>query len=336
MLILGIETSCDETSVAVVEDGKHIRSHIICSQVEFHQQYGGVVPEIASRKHLEFINPAIDEAIKEGGITFGDLSLVAVANGPGLVGALLVGVSAAKAISYALNIPLIGVNHLEGHVVANLMREAPPAFPWICLIVSGGHVNLIEVKDLGHYIPLGKTRDDAAGEAFDKIATVLGLPYPGGPAIEKLALRGNAEAIRFPRAYLEKDSLDFSFSGLKTAVIYYLKELKTYSSDIPLADIAASFQYAITDILSKKALMAAKRTGVKTIALAGGVACNSSLRELVRKKAEKEEINLIYPPPVLCTDNAAMIACGGYYKYLRGEVSSLELDVYPVMELSEK
>jgi len=333
MYILGIETSCDETSVAVMEDGKHIKSHIIASQIEFHQKYGGVVPEIASRKHLEFINPAIEKAVKEANITWKDLSLVCVTNGPGLVGALLVGVSAAKAISYSLNVPLIGVNHLEGHIAANLLKEDVPPFPWICLIVSGGHVNLIEIKDFGSYVSLGTTRDDAAGEAFDKIATVLGLPYPGGPQIEKIALQGNPQAIRFPRAYLEKDSFDFSFSGLKTAVIYYIKELKKDSKEIPLADIAAGFQYAVVDILSTKAIRAAEKKGCKTLALAGGVACNGALRDLVRKKAEKKAVHLIYPPPILCTDNAAMIACAGYYKYLKGEISNLELDVFPNMEL---
>jgi len=334
LYILAIETSCDETSVAIVENGKEIKSHIITSQVEFHQKYGGVVPEIASRKHLEFINPAIEQALKDSSLSFNDINAVAVANGPGLVGALLTGVAAAKSISFALNIPLIGVHHLEGHIAANLLSENPPPFPWICLIVSGGHVNLVEVKDFGHYIPLGETRDDAAGEAFDKVAKVLGLPYPGGPAIEKIAKEGDEEAIKFPRSYLEKDSLDFSFSGLKTAVIYYLRECKKSGKEIPVANVAAGFQKAVVDVLARKAIMAAEKSNIKTLALAGGVACNKALREFVMKKAGKRGINLIYPPPLLCTDNAAMIGCAGYYKYLKGHIDDLYLDVYPNLSLT--
>ena len=329
MFIIGIETSCDETSIAIVEDGKTIRSHVIASQIDFHRKYGGVVPEIASRKHLEFINPAINQALQEGNISYKDLGAVAVANGPGLVGALLIGVAAAKAISYSLNIPIIGVNHLEGHIAANLLESNTPPFPWICLIVSGGHVNLVHINNFGEYIPLGKTRDDAAGEAFDKIAKVLDLPYPGGPVIEKIALEGNCEAINFPRAHLGKDSLDFSFSGLKTAVIYYLREQKQKGNKISVPDVAASFQKAVVDVLAKKAIMAAEKTGVNTIALAGGVACNKTLREMVKKKAKNKGINIIYPQSILCTDNAAMIACAGYYKYRKGEVDNLSLDVFP-------
>ena len=329
MLILGIESSCDETSVAVVEDGKKIKSHIISSQVDFHSKYGGVVPEIASRKHLEFINPAIEQAILQAGIDFSDLEAVAVTNRPGLVGALLVGVAAAKALSYALNIPIIGVNHLEGHVAANLLEGHKADFPWISLIVSGGHVNIVYTKDFGDYKLLGKTRDDAAGEAFDKIAKVLGLTYPGGPAIEKLAKEGNPDAVKFPRALLEKGSLDFSFSGLKTAVIYHLKNLHKEGKEIPAADVAASFQKAVVEVLTIKAIMASEKMGVSTIALSGGVACNSALRDMIRRKTDKKGIKLIYPSPVLCTDNAAMIACAGYYRYIKGEISSLSLDVYP-------
>jgi len=326
---MGIETSCDETSVAVLEDGKKIRSHIIASQVDFHRIYGGVVPEIASRKHMEFINPSIDRAIADAGISLQELEAIAVTNRPGLVGALLIGVAAAKTLAFALEIPLIGVNHLEGHIAANLLGEDVPDFPWICLIVSGGHVNLVYVKDFGLYEPLGKTRDDAAGEAFDKIAGFLGLPYPGGPAIEKLALEGNPDAIKFPRALLGKDSLDFSFSGLKTAVVYYLKDLQKSEKKIPLPDVAAGFQKAVVEVLTIKALRAAKKRNVSTIALAGGVACNGALRKMIKEKTEKKGLKLIYPSPILCTDNAAMIACAGHYKYLKGETDSLSLDVYP-------
>ena len=322
MLILGIETSCDETSAAVVKDGRDILSNIVASQVDLHAKYGGVVPELASRKHVELVNPVIREALDTAKIDFQDINAVAVTNRPGLVGALLIGVSAAKAISSALQLPLLGIHHIEGHIYANLLKNPSLPFPFICLVVSGGHSDLLLIKDHGSYEMLARTRDDAAGEAFDKTARAIGLGYPGGPMIDKLAQKGNPEAIRFPRARLG-NTLDFSFSGIKTAVARFYKENK---ENHKTEDIAASFQAAMIDMLANNTLAAAQRTGIKNIALAGGVAANSGLQERISREAEKHGLQFNYPPTQLCTDNAAMIACAGYYHLIRGETDTLDMD----------
>lgn len=335
VIILGVETSCDETSSAVLVDGIELRSNIIASQIEIHQKFGGVVPEVASRKHLENINPVIIEALDKAGISLKEISAVAVTYGPGLVGALLVGVAAAKALAYALDIPLIGVNHLEGHICANFLAWPDLEFPLLCLVVSGGHTDLVFLPRRGEYQLLGRTRDDAAGEAFDKIARSMGLGYPGGPLVDKLAREGNPEAVKFPRAFLEEGSLDFSFSGLKSAVLNYLNRSKMLNEEINKADLAASFQRAVVEVLVDKTIAAAKRTGVKTIMMAGGVAANSELRELLGKRALEAGCKVVFPPLNLCTDNAAMIACAGYYKYLKGDFAPLTLNAVPGLPLGQ-
>ena len=322
MNILGIETSCDETSAAVVRDGREILSDVVASQVDLHAKFGGIVPEIASRKHVELINPVIKEALDTAGIGFDGVDAVAVANRPGLLGALLVGVSAAKSLASVLEIPLIGIHHLEGHIYANFLVNPDFGFPFICLVVSGGHTDLVFVRDHGDYELLGRTRDDAAGEAFDKSARVLGLGYPGGPIIDKLAQEGNPQAVHFTRAKLD-DTLDFSFSGIKTAVIRFFKEK---GEEFSIKDIAASFQAAVVDMLVNTTMTAVERTGVRRVALAGGVAANSGLKKRMHEEAEKRGLELSYPPPRLCTDNAAMIACAGYYHLLRGDADGLDLD----------
>ncbi|MDI6829274.1 MAG: tRNA (adenosine(37)-N6)-threonylcarbamoyltransferase complex transferase subunit TsaD [Armatimonadota bacterium] len=322
MLVLGIETSCDETAASIVCDGRDILSDIIASQVDLHSKFGGVVPEIASRKHLELLNPVIKEALDAAQVCFSDLDAVAVTNRPGLLGALLIGVSAAKSLSAALEIPLVGIHHLEGHIYANFLVNPNLEFPFVCLIVSGGHSDLVLVKGHGDYTMLGRTRDDAAGEAFDKSARVLGLGYPGGPIIDRLAREGNPEAIHFPRAKLE-GTLDFSFSGLKTAVIRFFRE---HGSEFRIEDIAASFQAAVVDMLVDNTMKAVELTGVHRVALAGGVAANSGLQAKMRGEAAKRGIEITYPPPRLCTDNAAMIACAGFYHLLKGEADGLDLD----------
>ncbi|SHF19640.1 tRNA (adenosine(37)-N6)-threonylcarbamoyltransferase complex transferase subunit TsaD [Desulforamulus putei] len=331
--ILGIETSCDETSAAVLVDGVDLRSNIISSQIEIHKKFGGVVPEVASRKHLENVHPVIIEALEKADVTPGDLSAVAVTYGPGLVGALLVGVAAAKAMAYALDIPLIGVNHLEGHIAANFLAQPDLEFPLLCLVVSGGHSDLVYLPSRGEYRLLGRTRDDAAGEAFDKVARAMGLGYPGGPLIDKLAREGNPEAVQFPRAFLEEGSLDFSFSGLKSAVLNYLNRAAMLKEDINKADLAASFQRAVVEVLVEKTMMAVQRTGVKTIMMAGGVAANGGLRALLQERASAAGCRVVLPPLHLCTDNAAMIACAGYYKYLRGDFAPLTLNAVPALAL---
>lgn len=334
-VILAIETSCDETSAAVITGpGPGILSNIITSQIPVHQKFGGVVPEIASRKHVELLNNVVDEAMKEAGISFQDLSAIAVTYGPGLVGALLVGVSSAKAMAFGLGIPLIGVNHMEGHIYANFLAHPGLAFPLVCLVVSGGHTDLVYMEDHGCYEILGRTRDDAAGEAFDKIARAMGLGYPGGPLIDKLAQEGNPEGIALPRAFLEPDSLDFSFSGLKSAVLNYLNKAQMQGEEINKADLAASFQRAVTDVLVEKAIMAVQNRGVKSLVLAGGVAANRQLRERLAGEGEKIGIEVKYPPLLLCTDNAAMIGCAAYYKYLAGEFAPLSLNAVPNLPLN--
>ncbi len=335
-LILGVETSCDETSAAVIKNGNTIVSNVIASQIAIHRQYGGVVPEVASRQHLEKISYVVEEAIKGVGLEFSDLDGIAVTVGPGLIGALLVGVAAAKSYAYALKIPLIPVHHLEAHLYANFLAHVELTPPLICLVVSGGHTSLILLKGHLEYEILGATRDDAAGEAFDKIARVLGLPYPGGPALEELAREGDPKAIRFPRAWMGKDSLEFSFSGLKTAVLNCLKLHSDgqEESDFSLADVAASFQGAVVDVLVEKTIMAARQNRISQICLAGGVAANSSLRGAFEERATQEGLSFFYPEKLLCTDNAAMVASAGYYHFLSGDFASLDQEAsanYPLI-----
>lgn len=332
--ILGIETSCDETSASVVRDGNYIASNIVASQIPIHRQYGGVVPEVASRQHLEKITYVVDKAVDDAGLGLDDLDGVAVTVGPGLIGALLVGVAAAKAYAYALHVPLIPVHHLEAHLYANFLSNTELVPPLLCLVVSGGHTSLILLKDHLEYEIMGTTRDDAAGEAFDKVARVLGLPYPGGPALEKLASQGDPQAVRFPRAWLSKDSLEFSFSGLKTAVMNYLRDKQGNEKAVSLPDVAASFQAAVVEVLVVKTMQAAKRSGVRDVCLAGGVAANSILRQQFQREADQEGLRFYFPEKNLCTDNAAMVACAGYFHYLAGEFGTLDQEAsanYPLI-----
>ncbi|GMA97809.1 tRNA N6-adenosine threonylcarbamoyltransferase [Pelosinus sp. IPA-1] len=335
-LTLALETSCDETSAAVVADGRVILSNVISSQVPVHQKYGGVVPEIASRKHIENVIPVVDQALRDAGVTFNDISAIGVTYGPGLVGALLVGVSVAKALSFATGIPLVGVNHLEGHIFANFLAHTKLEPPFMALVVSGGHTSLVHVKGYNEFELLGQTRDDAAGEAFDKVARVMKLPYPGGPYIDRLALTGNPEAIAFPRALPGKDSFEFSFSGLKSAVLNYLNSAAQKEEEINKADVAASFQAAIVDVLISKSLQAATNCGVKQIVLAGGVAANSSLKAKMESACQKAGFSLYFPDIILCTDNAAMIACRAYYQHLVGDYADLHLNAKPSLKLGNR
>jgi N6-L-threonylcarbamoyladenine synthase len=330
MLCLGIETSCDETSIALVEDGWRVRVNMVSSQVDLHARYGGVVPELACRKHSEVLNPLLQEALSEGGATFADINLLAVSNGPGLVGALLLGVAAAKALAGILGKPIVGVNHLEGHLYANFLVNPSIPFPVLALLVSGGHTNLILMKDHGSFTVLGKTLDDAAGEAFDKVGKALSLPYPGGPVIDRLAKSGDPKRIAFPRPLLGPGSLDFSFSGLKTSVINYLR---LYQGEASTEDICASFQEAVVDTLVRKTVMALERTDAPSLMLAGGVASNSRLRAAFEEIAQKRALSFFVPAPGLCTDNAAMIACAGYHRFIRGFAGDLFLDVNPGLSL---
>ncbi len=308
LITLGIESSCDETSVAVMKNGREILSNIISSQVDQHKKFGGVVPEVASRKHVENISYVINEALEIAGVTFKDIDMIGVTYGPGLVGALLVGLSTAKALAYSLNVPLVGVNHIEGHIYANFVEYKDLEPPFVCLIVSGGHTHLVHMKDYGVYEVLGKTRDDAAGEAFDKVARAIGLGYPGGPLIDNLAKKGNKDAINFPRTYLEDGSLDFSFSGLKSAVLNYLNNSRQKGIEIVKEDVAACFQQAVIDVLVDKTISA----------------------------AEKKGLILKYPSLKLCTDNAAMIGCVAYYDYIKGHGADMYLNVVPNLKLGEK
>ena len=332
-IVLGIETSCDETSAAIVKNGREVLSNVINTQIALHKKFGGVVPEVASRRHIETIDAVIDEALSEANVTFNDIDAIAVTYGPGLVGALLVGVSTAKALAFALGKPLVAVHHIKGHIMANFVSHKNLEPPFICLVASGGHSHIVAVEDYTKLEIMGRTRDDAAGEAFDKIARVLGLGYPGGPLIDKLAKEGNPDAVQFPRVRMDKDSLDFSFSGVKTAVINYLHKLEQNGEEYNKADIAASFQNAVTDVLCEHTLEAALRRGSKTIALAGGVASNSALREKMTRTAEKQGINVVYPEPVLCTDNAVMIACAGYYEYQENNFADMTLNAVPSLQL---
>lgn len=324
--ILGIESSCDETAAAVVKNGREILSNVINTQIALHKKFGGVVPEVASRRHIETIDNVIDEALKQADMTFADIDAIAVTYGPGLIGALLVGVSTAKALAYALDKPLVPVHHIKGHISANFAAHPLLEPPFVCLVASGGHSHIVNVKDYTEFEVMGRTHDDAAGEAFDKIARVLGLGYPGGPLIDKLAKDGNPKSIKFPRVKMDENSLDFSFSGVKTAVINYLHKLEQNGEEYNKADVAASFQDAVTDVLCSHTIEAAKIKNSRIITLAGGVASNTNLREKMTNEAKKCGIDVLYPPPVLCTDNAAMIACAGYYGYLKGDFADMTLN----------
>lgn len=336
ILILAIETSCDETAAAVVKNGREVLSNIIYSQIELHKIYGGVVPEIASRKHIEKINHVIEAALSEAGVTLDDINAIGVTYGPGLVGALLVGVAEAKAISFARNIPLVGVHHIEGHICANYIENKELAPPFLCLVVSGGHTHLVMAKDYGEYEIIGRTRDDAAGEAFDKVARALGLGYPGGPKIDKLSREGDKNAVLFPRAQIEGAPYDFSFSGLKSAVLNYLNSCEMKNEPVNKADIAASFQEAVIDVLVSKAIAAAIEYKVDKLALAGGVAANSSLRNSMAAACRENNLNFFYPSPVLCTDNAAMIGTAAYYEYIKGRRAGLDLNAVPNLRIGER
>lgn len=334
--ILAIETSCDETSAAIVQNGIKIKSNIISSQIDLHKKYGGVVPEIASRKHIEKINPVIQEAINEANISYDEIDAIAVTYGPGLVGALLVGVAQAKALAYTLKKPLIGVHHIEGHIAANFIEHPNLKPPFLCLVVSGGHTHLVIVKDYSKFKILGRTRDDAAGEAFDKVARALGLTYPGGPIIDRLAQQGNSYAIKFPRAFLEEDTYDFSFSGLKSAVLNHINQTKMKQQKIEIENVAASFQASVVDVLVYKTIKAAKELQLKNIALAGGVASNNGLRTAMREACIKNNIQLYYPSTVYCTDNAAMIGVAAYYDYINGIRHGNDLNAVPNLQLGNK
>ncbi len=334
--ILAIESSCDETAAAVVKNGRQVLSNVISSQIALHTLYGGVVPEIASRKHIEKINQVVESALEEAHMALEEMTAVAVTYGPGLVGALLVGVAEAKAIAYGAGKPLVGVHHIEGHVSANFIEHPDLEPPFVCLIVSGGHTHLVVVKDYGEFEILGRTRDDAAGEAFDKVARAVGLGYPGGPKVDKTAREGNPEAIRFPRAKVEGAPYDFSFSGLKSAVLNYMNHAKMTGEEICVPDLAASFQAAVVDVLVSHTVDAAKKLGYRKVAMAGGVASNSALRAGMRRACKRAGIELYYPSPVLCTDNGAMIGAAGYYEYMKGARSGWDLNAVPNLRLGER
>lgn len=335
MIIMGIESSCDETSVSLIEDGRKILSNTIFSQINTHKLYGGVVPEIASREHLQAINYVVKKSLEEANKTFEDIDLIAVTKGPGLVGALLVGVSYAKGIALALKKPLIGVNHMEGHICANYLEFNELRPPFVSLVVSGGHTYLVEVLSYTDYKVIGQTRDDAAGESFDKVSRALELGYPGGPAIQKASEQGNKEAIKFPRVMLDKNTYDFSFSGLKTAVLNYINQEKMVGNEINKHDVAASFQAAVNDVLVEKSIKLIKEKGYSSFVLSGGVAANKDLRERFEKDLETLGVDFYYPSISLCTDNAAMIAAAGYYNYLEYGADDLRVNVIPNLGLKK-
>lgn len=330
---LAIETSCDDSSVAILKNEREILTNLISSQIDIHALFGGVVPEIASRKHLEAINPLIDKALEEANISYKDLDLITVTKGPGLIGSLLVGISAAKALALATGLPLVGANHMKGHICANYLSNKDLKPPFVCLVVSGGHTYLCKINDYNDIEVVGSTRDDAAGESFDKVARKIGLGYPGGPKIDKLAKEGNPQAIDFPRVMLEKGSYDFSFSGLKTAVLNYAHNLEQKGEEINKANLAASFQDAVVDVLVEKSLMLLEETGYKQFAISGGVAANSRLRARMGEELEKRDIKFYYPETILCTDNAAMIAMAGYLDYMDGVRDDTFMKVYPNLDL---
>lgn len=334
--ILAIETSCDETAAAVVRDGREVLSNIISSQIDLHTLYGGVVPEIASRKHIEKINQVAGQALHEAGRNLSDMDAIAVTYGPGLVGALLVGVSAAKAMSFASGIPLVGVHHIEGHISANYIENKELEPPFVCLVVSGGHSHLVVVRDYGEYEILGRTRDDAAGEAFDKVARAIGLGYPGGPKIDKVSRQGNPDAIKFPRAKVADAVYDFSFSGLKSAVLNYLNSCEMKGVSVCQADVAASFQKAVVDVLVEHSLMAVEESGIDKFAIAGGVASNQALREALAEACRQKGVAFYRPSPILCTDNAAMIGAAAYYEYQKGVRHGYDLNAVPNLKLGDR
>jgi len=336
ILILAIESSCDETAAAVVKNGRQVLSNVISTQIDLHKVYGGVVPEIASRKHIENIDWVIEEALADGAVTFDDIDAIGVTYGPGLVGALLVGLAEAKALAFAMKKPLIGVHHIEGHICANYIEDTKFEPPYVALVVSGGHSHLLHVKDYGEYEILGRTRDDAAGEAYDKVARAIGMGYPGGPKIDNAAKNGNPNTISFPRVYLENDSYDFSFSGLKSAVLNYINKQKMLSLEINENDVAASFQQAVIEVLVDKTIKAANNVGVKKVAVVGGVASNTALRSYMKEKCKEKGFSLNVPSPILCTDNAAMIGSAAYYEYISGRRDDLSLNANPSLKLGER
>jgi len=336
VLILAIESSCDETAAAVVKNGREVLSNIIFSQIDLHTLYGGVVPEIASRKHIEKINQVIEQALAEAHVSLDDITAIAVTYGPGLVGALLVGVSAAKAIAFATGKPLVGVHHIEGHISANYIENKELVPPFGCLVVSGGHSHLVRVKDYGEYEIIGRTRDDAAGEAFDKVARAIGLGYPGGPKVDKVSKSGNPDAIHFPRAKVDESEYDFSFSGLKSAVLNYLNSCDMKGIKVVQEDVAASFQKAVVEVLVGHSMHAIDEFGFEKFAIAGGVASNSGLREAFEKACAEKKIEFYHPSPILCTDNAAMIGAAGYYEYIKGVRSGMDLNAVPNLRLGER
>lgn len=336
VLILAIESSCDETAAAVVKNGREVLSNVINTQIAIHTEYGGVVPEIASRKHIENINPVIKKALEDAGVTLDDIDAIGVTYGPGLVGALLVGVAEAKAIAFAKNKPLVGVHHIEGHISANYVENKELEPPFVALVVSGGHTHLVKVNDYGEYEIVGRTRDDAAGEAFDKVARAIGLGYPGGPKIDKLAKEGNPDAIEFPRAHVDDAPYDFSFSGIKSAVLNYINSANMQGKEINRADVAASFQKAVVDALVSRAVRLAKECGMDKLAIAGGVASNSALRAAIQEACAKNNIGFYSPSPILCTDNAAMIGAAAYYEYIKGVHHGYDLNAVPNLKLGER
>ena len=336
ILILGLESSCDETAAAVIKNGRTVLSNVISSQIDIHKEYGGVVPEIASTKHIESINTVIEEALKEAGVALKDLDAIGVTYGPGLVGALLVGVAEAKAICFAADIPLVGVHHIEGHVSANYIENKDLEPPFLCLIVSGGHTHLVVVKDYGEFEILGRTRDDAAGEAFDKVARAIGLGYPGGPKIDKLSKEGNPDAITFPKTKIEDAPYDFSFSGLKSAVLNYINKAKMMNEEFNPADLAASFQKNVVDTLTEKTIHAAKELHINKVAIAGGVASNSTLRNSMEEACRKEGLRFYHPSPIFCTDNGAMIGVAAYYEFIKGTRHGWDLNAVPNLQLGER
>lgn len=331
-IILAIESSCDETAAAVVKNGRDVMSNVINSQIDIHKKYGGVVPEIASRQHILAVDAVVDEALLQANVTFDDIDAIAVTYGPGLVGALLCGVSCAKALAFATNKPLIGVHHIKGHIMANFIAHKDLEPPFMCLVASGGHSHIVYVKSYSEFEVIGRTCDDAAGEAYDKIARVLGLGYPGGPKIDKLAKSGNPKAIKFPRVKMENE-FDFSFSGVKTAVINYVHKEEQNGRAINKADVAASFQDAVVDVLCSHCVNAAKKMNISKVALAGGVAANSALRSAMEQSCKKENIKFYVPPMILCTDNAAMIGCAGYYKYIANDFSDMHLNAAASLDI---